>query len=145
MLHIIYNWPWATIWAAVSAIFTAAAVGVAGWAMFRWRKQDELKVKLAFKQAVSDYAYCLMSLPMILNNGYERVKHRETAEKLVDLLNACNIAWLSTEGLLDKEIEVAKCWEFIFENHKHYLSGSLDRDTLGANCMGILSEKFVFN
>ncbi|EPZ8354756.1 hypothetical protein ACXWYY_000199 [Enterobacter hormaechei] len=145
MWHSIYNWPWATIWAAVSAIFTAAAVGVAGWAMFRWRKQDELKVKLAFKQAVSDYAYCLMSLPQMLNNGPVRMKHKETAEKLVDLLNACNIAWLSTEGLLEKETEVAKCWEFIFENHKHFLAGALDRDTLGAHCMGILSEKFVFN
>lgn len=144
MWHTIYNWPWATIWAAVSAIFTAAAVGVAGWAMFRWRKQDELKVKLAFKQAVSDYAYCLMSLPKMLNHDDVRIRHKDKVHRLVDLLNACNIAWLSTEGLLEKDKTVAESWEFIFENHKFYLAGKLDRDILGANCMGILSEKFVF-
>lgn len=135
---------WANVWASISAIFTMLAVIVAGWALFRWKKQDELKVKLTFKIAVSDYAYCLMHLPLMLDNESVRVRHHEKVQKLVDLLSVCNIAWVSTEGLLEKDKIVSDSWNYIYENHKNYLAGKLDRDKLGVNCMGILSQKFVF-
>lgn len=135
---------WANVWASISAIFTMMAVIVAGWALFRWKKQDELKVKLTFKIAVSDYAYCLMHLPLMLDNESVRVRHNEKVNKLVDLLSACNIAWITTENLLKKDKKVVESWNFIFENHKNYLAGKIDRDQLGFYCMGILQKKFVF-
>lgn len=135
---------WANVWASISAIFTMLAVIVAGLALFRWKKQDELKVKLAFKIAVSEYSYCLLRLPLKLDNESVRIRHKEQAQKLVDLLSDCNIAWLSTEGLLKKDKKVVESWNYIFENNKNYLAGKIDRDMLGVNCMGILHKKFVF-
>ena len=144
MWSVIYAWPWQTIWAAVSAVFSVIAAAIAVWALFRWKKQDELKAKLTFKLAIADYAYCLMELPEMLSIEEVRVRHQVKAQRLVDLLSACNHAWIAMEGLLERETEVVRSWNFIFDNHKHYLSGQIDRDTLGVYCMGIIEEKFIF-
>lgn len=142
MLQTILEWHWANIWAAVSAIFTAMAAGVACWALFRWRKQDELKAKFAFKKAIGDYAYQLIQLPPVLFIQ-DMHKNTEHCQKLTDSLAACNYAWLMTEGIITNE-KVKFSWELLFNNHQKYLAGKISSDDLGAACMTILKEKFVF-
>ncbi|MEG6130887.1 hypothetical protein [Enterobacter kobei] len=144
MLHEIYTASWANIWAAMSAISTTLTVIVAWRAMLRWRKQDELKVKMAFKQAVADYSYCLMHLPTQLQSPVRRVEYMDKCKELVDRLSVCHNAWLLTEGLMAKETDIVEAWEFIFTNHKNYLSGALSSLVLGAHCTTILNKRFVF-
>lgn len=144
MWHTMYGWPWATIWAAISALFSMVAVGVAIWALLRWKKQDELKVKQNFKNAIADYAYCLMKLPESLEFEYQRVEYKEKIKELDSKFRACDYAWFATEGLLENNLSVNFFWKQIFDNHEHYLCGSLCSDEIGRYCMGILAEKFVF-
>lgn len=147
MWHAIHAASWANIWAAISAIFTALAVIVAGWAMLRWRKQEELKVKLAFKQAIANYSYRLMLLPTMLQqpNSSKHNPNLDKYKELIDCLSACHNAWLLAEGLMEKDSEIVDAWEFIFENHKEYLCGRISSLVLGAHCTTILEKKFVFN
>lgn len=133
---------WANVWASISAIFTAAAVGVAGLALLRWRKQDELKAKFAFKKAIGDYAYQLIQLPPTLFTQ-DIQKNAEKCQKLTDLLAACNYAWFMTEGIITNK-KVIQYWELLIGNHQKYLAGKMTSEDLGAACMGILNEKFVF-
>ncbi len=135
---------WSTIWACISAIFSVATVGVAVWAMFRWRKQDELRVKLDFKKAIGAYSYHLTQLPNKLNAAHVRSSYSQRCQELTDLLGACNFAWLTTEGLVEENETVAECWNFIFENHQKYLLGEIEATEIGMRCMGIMHEKFVF-
>lgn len=144
MWQIFLNWPWATIWSAISAIFTAAAVGVAGWAMFRWRKQDELRVKLDFKKAVADYSFHLLQMPANMGNPFVRNQHTENGQELIALLGKCNFAWYMTEGMLDSNPQLVAHWNFIFENTQRYLSGEIPSSDIGPHCMGVMNTKFVF-
>ena len=89
---------WATFWSAASAIATAVAALIAAWAMFRWKKQDELKAKMAFKLAIADYKYLILQMPPQLDTDELRDKHSNDIKKLTDLLSACNHAWLVTEN-----------------------------------------------
>lgn len=136
---------WTTIWSAASAIATAVAAFIAVWAMFRWRKQEELKVKLSFKLAIASYSYQLTQMPEMLVGPALRSEQTNNAKKLSELLSACNNAWFACEGLLDDNKEVKSCWEYIFENNKKYLNGEIDSKSLGASCMGIVHKKFVFD
>lgn len=144
MWQVIVNWPWGSIWAAISAIFTAAAVGVAGWAMMRWRKQDELRVKLNFKLAVADYAKCLGRMPETLV-GPARIDHSKNIDELNNLFHACDIAWTVMEGLLDSKKNVTKRWTKIAEKHEGYVTGGkIKKKHLYKRCLAILALKFVF-
>lgn len=135
---------WSTVWSAVSALFTALTAILAAWAIVRWKKQDELKAKMAFKTAIADYSYLLTQMPVMLSIPYEGYAYTEDAKKLSESLAACYRALMLCEGLLDSNETVAVGWEFIFNNNKFYLNGSMDSTKLGAVCMGILHEKFIF-
>ncbi|KLR40051.1 hypothetical protein [Enterobacter hormaechei] len=136
---------WNLIWSAVSAIFTCLTALVAIWAMFRWRKQEELKVKLSFKLAIASYSYQLTQMPEALVGPALRSEQVSNARKLSELLSACNNAWFACEGLLDDNKDVKSFWEYIFDNNKKYLNGEIDSKSLGAACMGIVHTKFVFD
>ncbi|MEG7459393.1 hypothetical protein [Serratia marcescens] len=136
---------WSTYWAAVSAISTTGALMMAIWAMLRWKKQEELKVKLDFKYSIADYNYCLLQLPKDLSHMRDRIAHQEQCQKLVDLLANCYRRWLLTEGLLDGNELVFNSWNFIFNNHKKYLGGEIESSEIGTRCLIILNEKFVFD
>lgn len=142
MWQTFFNWPWPTIWAAISAVFTAATAGIACWALFRWKKQEELKAKFAFKKAIGDYAYQLIQLPPVLFIQ-DMQKNAEKCQKLTDLLAVCNYAWFMTEGLITNK-KVIQYWELLVGNHQKYLAGKMSSEDLGAACMGILHEEFVF-
>ena len=136
---------WTTIWAAVSAIFTLCTAIIAFWAMLRWRKQEELKVKLSFKESIANYSFQLTQMPNLLVGPALREKCTEQAIQLNKLLSACNNAWYLCEGLLEGNHAVNTAWDFIFNQNKEYLRGTLNSDALGAMCMAILHEKFVFD
>lgn len=145
MWHVIYSWPWATIWAAISALFTAGTACVAGWAMLRWRKQDELKVKLEFKKAISNYSWHLARMKKIRKfEGYE-IQPNPNVEELNHRFSACVNTWLLTEDLLVDNKKVKDCWDEISNRHKDYLSGNISSEEILENCQIILDEKIVFN
>ncbi|MHA1063432.1 hypothetical protein ACR9GP_05920 [Enterobacter ludwigii] len=144
MWQTIYNWPWAIIWAAISAVFTATTAGVACWALFRWRKQDELKAKLAFKHAVCNYAYALAQLPETIQDTHPKSHLSKQLADLTDLFSACSFAWFAAEGLMDKNVKVKTAWDFMIDNHRRYLDGQLEANRIGECCAKILREKFIF-
>lgn len=144
MWQTIYNWPWATIWTAVSAIFTTVTASIAGWALFRWRKQDELKAKLAFKQALCNYGYCLVQLPEKLDPEELSAMDVSNNDKLIEHLAACTMAWYALEGLMDKNKKVSEAWDFIYKNTMRYCKGKISYHELCNNCEALLLEKFVF-
>jgi hypothetical protein len=133
---------WANVWAAFSAMFTVLAVIVAGWAMFRWRKQDELKAKQAFKVAIADYAFAIAPIALAQKDG--KSIDKELKVEYRNKFFAAHHAWLLCEGLLDKNKYIKECWDFIEENHKHLMSEDLSAEILGAHCMGILKTHFLF-
>lgn len=139
------NMNWSLFWAAVSAIFTLLTAIIAVWAMFRWRKQDELKVKLSFKQSIANYSFQLTQMPNMLIGPALRAENAEKAMQLNKLLSSCNNSWYLCEGLLEKNQTVNTAWKFIFNKNKEYLNGYLNSDDLGAMCLAILHEKFVFD
>lgn len=135
---------WQTIWAAVSAVFTAITALIAFFAMLQWRKQDELKAKLAFKNAISDYSLLLTQMPERLNSAGLRHDAAPQCKELSAKLAACASAWWMLEGLLDSDKTVCASWNYIFENNGKYFTGELGRRELGTYCMGILHAKFAF-
>ena len=136
---------WAIFWGAVSAIFTGLTAVIAVWAMLRWRKQEELKVKLNFKIAIADYSFQLTQMPITLNDPQISLASAEAAKKLNELLAACNNAWMICEGLLEDNKKVKESWNFIFDNNQMFFKGVIDSRPLGRACMAILMEKFVFD
>ncbi len=56
MWHTLLNWPWGTVWSAVSALGSIVTVTLGFWAMNVWRRQEALKAKMALKMAVADYS-----------------------------------------------------------------------------------------
>lgn len=135
---------WSTFWSAASAIATAVAALIAVWAMFRWKKQDELKVKMAFKLAIADYKYLLLQMPPQLNSDDLRNKHSNEKKELNGLLSACNTAFIITEGLLLPNDLVVTSWRNILETHRHYLQGTRKSEELIMYCDAILRQKFIF-
>ncbi|HBO0728143.1 hypothetical protein [Enterobacter hormaechei] len=135
---------WSTFWSAASAIATAVAALIAIWAMFRWKKQDELKVKMAFKLAIADYKYLLLQMPPQLNSDDLRNKHFNEKKELNSLLSACNTAFIITEGLLLPNDLVVTSWRNILETHRHYLQGTRKSEELIMYCDAILRQKFIF-
>ncbi|THD46296.1 hypothetical protein ERD95_16095 [Enterobacteriaceae bacterium ML5] len=135
---------WQTIWAAISAVFTAITALIAFLAMLQWRKQDELKAKLAFKKAISDYSLLLTQMPQQLNSPGLRHDAVPQCKELSVKLAACASAWWMLEGLLDSDKTVSSSWNYIFDNNSKYFTGELERSELGTHCMGILHAKFAF-
>lgn len=136
---------WATFWSAASAIATAVAALIAVWAMFRWKKQDELKAKMAFKIAIADYKYLILLMPNQLDTEELRNKHSNDRKKLNDLLSACNHAWLVTEDLLHSNDAVFSNWLKILDAHGGYLQGARYSEELVMFCDAILVRKFIFS
>ncbi|ENT4819210.1 TPA: hypothetical protein U2Q33_000742 [Citrobacter farmeri] len=143
MWQAIINWPWGTIWAAVSAISTLSTVCVALWAMLRWRKQEELKVKLAFKQAIGDYSFQLVRMPVTIFTN-ELSKHENDMRRLSVLYHACIHAMAMTEMLLDENDVVSKNWDAFADAHTNYLLGKINSDDIDNICTNIINEPFVF-
>ncbi|HEY4437674.1 MAG TPA: hypothetical protein VGN40_16105 [Lelliottia sp.] len=141
MLQTIFNWPWATIWAAISALVAMATVAVAVWAMLRWRKQDELRVKLDFKKAVCEYAYALTQMPPSLKNITEPAK----TEELKKIYGKCTFEWMACEGLLKTNKKVSENWAGLVSAHSEYLAGNVFTLVLMNHCLAIMDEKFVFS
>ena len=135
---------WSTFWSAASAIATAVAALIAAWAMFRWKKQDELKAKMAFKLAIADYKYLILQMPPQLDTDELRDKHSNDIKKLTDLLSACNHAWLVTENLLHSNDVVVSSWQNILDTHGKYLQGFRYSEELVMYCDAILARKFIF-
>ncbi|MDF7648085.1 hypothetical protein PUG42_05935 [Erwiniaceae bacterium L1_54_3] len=135
---------WATFWSAASAIFTFLTGLIALWAVFRWKKQDELKAKLSFKSAIGDYSYVLVHMPKNLFTPHLRSANHQNSLQLIDKYAACMHAWYITEGLLEKNKRVYDDWKIIEEQHSKFLRGEIDNGELGSACISILREKFVF-
>jgi hypothetical protein len=143
MLHAICEWNWATIWAAVSAFFTAAAVIIGGLALRTWKNQERLKVKQKFKNAISEYAWALAEAPRII----EPDRGDDEAEQILiasNLFFNCRSAWLATEGLLEENKIIMRHWNIIQNEHLRYLLGDVPAKKLLTSCKAILAEKFVF-
>ncbi|AXZ47751.1 hypothetical protein AM363_12770 [Citrobacter freundii] len=134
---------WATIWAGVSALASVLILAAAVWALLRWRKQDELKAKLEFKQGIARLGYCLSRMPDKITLP-EREKSKERLAELKDHMSQCTYSWLASEGLMEKYPDVVKNWEYINENINQYYWGRMDRDSIGESCAAILLQKFVF-
>ncbi|WP_320734086.1 hypothetical protein [Enterobacter kobei] len=145
MLQAIINWPWGTIWAAISALFTAATVGVAGWALRVWRQQEALKAKMALKMAVAEYSNALSQLPVNLESPKIRIEKRGELRELRHKLNAIQNAVLVCEDVLEEYPRVISCCHILPEIHKEYVRGSANHIPLKYTCKLILAEKFVFN
>ncbi|EKY3999560.1 MULTISPECIES: hypothetical protein [Enterobacter cloacae complex] len=144
IFHAIAYATWANVWSAVTGISTFLAVVFAVWAMIRWRKQDELKVKLAFKQAISHYAYCLYNMPGMLQSNTDDVLIRDKKAKLESALEACSYAWFNMEGLLAKNETIKVAWQSINDKHPKYLNGQLPAKDIGGHCATIMTAKFIF-
>lgn len=144
ILHAITHAHWSNLWAAISAIFTALAVIVAGWAMLRWRKQDELKAKLAFKKAVSDYVLRLITLPESVI-GSKRVEFITELKELDALFKACDIAWVLSEGLMENNAKIKDSWAAMRVNHVIFVNGGkVEKLSIELPGMVILGHRFVF-
>ncbi|HAU5660002.1 hypothetical protein [Citrobacter sp. Cf140] len=144
IFHAITHAHWSNVWAAISAIFTALAVIVAGWAMLRWRKQDELKAKMAFKTAIAEY----LVNAVLLSISYEKDKnedeiHDQINKTLTDF-TACRHAWWMLEGLLDKDDCIKTAWDILSENNNKFVCGEINGDVIFSACRNILAKKFVF-
>lgn len=144
MCQAIYNWPWATIWAAVSAILTAVTVGVALRAMHVWRQQEALKAKMALKMAVAEYANALSQLPLNFGSPALRIEKRAELRELRHKLNAIMSACLVCEHMLEKYPRVMSCCNSLKEIHKEYVRGTDNNIQAKYCCHLILSQQFVF-
>ncbi|SUI38464.1 Uncharacterised protein [Salmonella enterica subsp. enterica serovar Typhimurium] len=78
------------------------------WHYLAGRKQEQLKTKLAFKNAIADYANQLKKIA-----SHHQRSTVEQNTKLEELFNACHYALLVTEGLLDDNKEVMEAWGVI--------------------------------
>ncbi|MBT1771411.1 hypothetical protein KK000_04015 [Enterobacter hormaechei subsp. xiangfangensis] len=144
MLQAILGASWANIWASISTIFTLLAVIVAGLALLRWKKQDELKAKMAFKQAIADYLYALLLLPDDLSDEKAYADYYDLRMSLISKFNQCRNTFLYCEGLLDKEIDVLAHWNNIYSHHSSFLKGEDGSTVLHNACDSILKIRFVF-
>lgn len=132
-------------WDALSAISTFVTMIVAGIALYSWKNQEKLKVKLDFKNAVSAYAYCLMSFPSRLDNPVVRSNFRLKSQELSDLIAKAGWSWFATENILIRESEVVEAWKEINDLHGQYLDGHAEKEAIIAQCEIIISSHFVFN
>ncbi|MCW4986263.1 hypothetical protein [Enterobacter mori] len=135
---------WANKWAAISAISTALTVIVAGFALFRWRKQDELKAKMAFKMAVAEYANILDQMPDFVKTFSARVQNEENIANLGFKFYALQNALLVCEDILKNHGGVEHASRKILQNHHRYLNGATSKVEARYACKLILKERFVF-
>lgn len=135
---------WKILLDVISAGATTATAIIAFWALTRWRKQDELKTKLEFKKAISIYKWYLEKLPErfehMASAKYDSLRFDEANKYFYD----CFTAWEMSEGMLESNPVVARCWAFIRENHNSFLNGGVRCSELKDKCAIILEEKFVF-
>ncbi|WP_231359836.1 hypothetical protein [Escherichia coli] len=144
MWQTICTWPWATIWSAVSALFTVAAVAVAFWAMNVWRQQEALKAKMALKLAVANYSNALSQLPISLGTPNIRIEKRAELRDLRSKLNAVSNAVLVCENMLESYPRVLSCCRSLQDIHKEYVRGIGNNIQAKYCCRLILSQQFVF-
>lgn len=135
---------WANVWASISAIFTAAAVGVAGCALVRWNKQDKLKAKMDFKIAIADYLTSVLSLHDVNRKNPNSEKDAKLLLKVIDDFTKCRHAWWKLEGILESEKDIKAAWEALSEKNNHFINGVIEEKEITKHCSVILSKKFVF-
>ena len=116
---------------------------VAAIALFSWHRQEQLKTKLAFKNAIADY------LNQLKKTASHHQRHTVVQnQKSEELFNACYHALLATEGLLDNNKEVMEAWAILDNPVTQHLVSGGDRGSIqeiNDACEKILNEKFVFN
>lgn len=144
MVQVICSLNWSTIWTAISAIFTAAAVAVAFWAMRVWRQQEALKAKMALKMAVADYSNALSQMPVSLSSRNLRLEYRSEVKELRHKLNAIRSAFLLCENTIEKYPRIVSCWRSLPDAHKQYTRGRDNNLQAKYICHLILSQQFVF-
>ncbi|KNC88281.1 hypothetical protein [Trabulsiella odontotermitis] len=128
---------------ALQAVTSVLTVVIALFALFSWRKQEQLKTKLAFKNAIADYANQLKKIA-----SHHQRSTVEQNTKLEELFNACHHALLVTEGLLNDNKEVMEAWAVINNQVTQYMVSGGDPESIekmNNACDKILKEKFVFN
>ncbi|HED3095550.1 TPA: hypothetical protein R4045_001085 [Citrobacter freundii] len=135
---------WANVWASISAIFTTLAVAVAGWALIRWKKQDELKAKMVFKTAVYEYLIGVLSLPSDHNGLRSTGEVAKNLKETMEKFTACRHAWLMLEGLLENDKLIKASWDYLSENNGKFLSGEIGETLIIQSCSNIIGKKFVF-
>ncbi|MCL8354989.1 hypothetical protein [Enterobacter hormaechei] len=144
MFQEICTWSWSTIWSAVSAIFTAATVGVAWWAMRIWRQQEALKAKMSLKMAVAEYSNALSQLPVNLASPQIRIEKRPELRDLRIKLNAVMNSFLVCEHMLERYPRVVSCCRSLPDTHKEYVRGRDNNMQAKYLCHLLLSQPFVF-
>lgn len=135
---------WANFWAAVSALSSTATLGVAVWAMFRWRKQEELKAKQDFKKAVGVLTDTLAQLPLIFKDDAHIREYSDRLDDLTSRFVSAAHAWHCTEGMLDKNKTINDSWEKVDDLIADYVAGKCERTPISEACGIILRAKFVF-
>ncbi|ENZ4286599.1 hypothetical protein ACGKJM_004993 [Citrobacter farmeri] len=123
----------------VTSFLTAV---IAGFALLSWRKQEQLKTKLAFKNAIADYSNQLKKIA-----SHHQRPTVDQNQKLEELFNTCHHALLVTEGLLDNNKNVMKAWAVINNQAIQYMVDGGDPGSIqeiNEACDIILNEKFVF-
>ncbi|ENT2032614.1 TPA: hypothetical protein ACWKRV_001442 [Escherichia coli] len=143
MWHTLLNWPWGTVWSAVSALGSIVTVTLGFWAMNVWRRQEALKAKMALKMAVADYSNALSQLPLSLSRNV-RIEKRAELRELSHKLNAINNAFLICEHMLEKYPRVNSGCRSLSVAHKEYIRMRDNSIQAKYICHNILSEQFVF-
>ncbi|MNC08705.1 hypothetical protein D3C75_563030 [compost metagenome] len=131
-------------WNAVSAGATALTALIALLALFSWKNQEKLKVKLEFKNAVSAYAYCLTGFPLQLNTPLIRSKFSKRCQELADLNAKAGYAWFATENLLESDEPVTRAWQQLNNLHEGFLIGEVEKESILEQCSIIIVYPFVF-
>ncbi|MFK1603713.1 hypothetical protein ACIU5I_11790 [Klebsiella pneumoniae] len=131
-------------WDALSAISTFVTMIVACVALYSWKNQEKLKVKLDFKNAVSAYAYCVMSFPSRLDNPFVRSNFKQKSLELSDLIAKAGWSWFATENILSRERVVVDAWQELNRLHGQFLDGHVVKENVIAQCEIIISNHFVF-
>lgn len=139
-----FGWEWMTVWTAASSIGTLGTGSVAIYALRQWSKQEKLKAKKDFRNAVSLLSDYISRVPKSL----EGPKISDKLERELDELTSCYVAsvhaWLAAEGLLDKYSNVVDSWEMINANFPKYLNGECESSAVVDACTDIMAEKFIF-
>lgn len=124
-------------------VTSVLTVGIAIYALFSWRRQEQLKTKLAFKNAIADYSNHLKKIA-----SHHQRSTVGQSEKLEELFNACHHSLLVTEGLLENNKKVMDAWRIINNQVTQYMVVAGDPESIqkiNVACDKILNAKFVFN
>ncbi|HFF9479189.1 TPA: hypothetical protein ACGFA2_001908 [Serratia marcescens] len=159
-------WNMVATWGTL-AVSTATLV-LACLALQSWKRQEELKVKQAFKASLIQLRNLLIYMPYkidteMLRIGREILKGKlklfgsgltdaefarlkDYAQEFLYLeegMKNCWDCWVSTENLLNGT-EISQLWMKIHKVHNEYVEGVGSKDEVIKNIISMLEKKFVF-